>query len=1197
MLVSTGPGGARTGEGLLSLLDGLPEFRSLADAVRKRLDAVLVHGLTAGAAPFVLARLFQDARRAALWVTHDSTRAERVAAELGVWAPGLRAAVLPAMEVLPFEVVAAHDEVGRQRLAVLGRLAAGELDVLVAPAAALVKRGVPGDLLRGLCLRLDDNARIAPHVVAERLVVLGYERTELVERPGDFAVRGGIIDVYPPSDPQPLRIEWFGDEVDSLRRFDVATQRTLARVEYAFVGPAREPALTPEARRRAVVAVRGELERVQERLRAADPEAAARLAERVGHDLESLETGRVFPNMSWYVGYAYPDASTAADLMPPDSICVIDDWPRISEALRQRQDALHEQFSGYLTAGYLLPGQGEAYADPGRVESDLRCFPRVYLTALPRSLPGVQPRALIGFQSRTVPAFRAQWDLLADEVRAWKGGRRRVVIGLPGTERVQRLAELLNQRGAGVDALSGLVEPLPQGRAAAVPLPVREGFELDGAALVVLSDADVAGRPVRRRRRAPVSDATRLREYTELVEGDFVVHVNHGVGRYLGLRTMEVQGVRRDYLVLQYQGGDRVYVPTDQVDLVQKYVGGEGTEPRLSRLGGAEWSRVKERVRKSVRDLAEQLLALYAARSTLRGHAFAPDGPWQREFEDAFPFEETEDQLRATEEIKRDMEASRPMDRLLCGDVGYGKTEVAMRAAFKAVADGKQVAVLVPTTILAQQHYRTFSERFKEFPVTVDVLSRFRTPQQQQRTIAALREGRVDIVIGTHRLVSRDVGFKDLGLLVIDEEHRFGVAQKERIKQLKQNVDVLSMTATPIPRTLHMALTGLRDLSTIETPPEDRHPVQTYVIEYNPAVIRDAIQRELRRGGQVFYVHNRVRSIRIIQERLRRLVPEARIAVAHGQMEEDRLERVMMDFLDGAHDILVCTTIVESGLDIANVNTLIVEAADTMGLAQLYQLRGRVGRSHRVAYAYFTYRRDRVLTEAAEKRLQALKDFTDLGSGFKLALRDMEIRGAGNILGPEQHGFIAAVGFDLYAQLLEEAVQELRGNRPQPRLRPNLDLRWDAFIPDDYIRDARLKVDIYKRVDGARTREELADLRDELIDRFGDPPEPVWNLLLAAEVRITAGGLGVVSMVQNGGFLHVELVSLPRSLLERAGLGNRQRGRQLTMSGGRPLIRIRLEAGRDGLRAALKELMRDLQRVHRAMAGDGRMKATPPVQY
>nr|MBO2507189.1 transcription-repair coupling factor [Bacillota bacterium] len=1182
---------------MLSLLDDLPEFRSLADAVRKRREAVLVHGLTAGAAPFVLARLFQDAGRTVLWVTPDSARAEQVAGELEVWAPGLRVAVLPAAEVMPFETLAAHDEVGLQRLAVLGRLVSGRLDVVVTPAAALADRGAPAQVLRDLCLHLDWNTAVDPGELARRLVALGYQRTDLVERPGDFAVRGGIIDVYPPGDEHPLRIEWFGDEIDSLRRFEVGSQRTVANVEEAFLGPAREPALTPEARARAAAAARRELERVEARLRASNPEAAARLARRVGEDLDALETGRPFPGMARYVAYAYPDAATPAALMPPDSICVVDDWPRVAEALVQHRQAIQDQLSGYLESGVLLPGHGEAYADPARVQADLERLARVYLLALPRSLPGVQPAAVIGFQCRTVPSFRAQWDLLADEVRSWQAGRRRVVFGLPGADRARRLAELLNERGAGVRVLDHLTEAPPQGTAAAVALPVREGFELDGIALVVLSDADVAGRAVRRRRRATVPGGARIRHYMELAEGDYVVHVHHGIGRYLGLRTMEVQGVRRDYLVLQYQGGDRLYVPTDQVDLVQKYVGGEGAEPRLSRLGGAEWARAKERVRKSVRDMAEQLLALYAARQTVPGHAFAPDGPWQREFEDAFPYVETEDQLRATEEIKRDMEAPRPMDRLLCGDVGYGKTEVAMRAAFKAVADGKQVAVLVPTTILAHQHYRTFKERFQDFPVNIDVLSRFRSPREQQEIIAALRQGRIDIIIGTHRLVSRDVGFKDLGLLIIDEEHRFGVAQKERIKQLKQNVDVLSMTATPIPRTLHMAMTGIRDLSVIETPPEGRFPVQTYVVEYNPTIIREAILRELRRGGQVFYVHNRVRSIGIITDRLRRLVPEARIASAHGQMDEERLERVMMDFLDGAFDILVCTTIVESGLDIANVNTLIVEDADRMGLAQLYQLRGRVGRSSRVGYAYFTYQRDRVLTEAAEKRLQALKDFTDLGSGFKLALRDMEIRGAGNILGPEQHGHIAAVGFDLYAQLLEEAVRDLKGERAEPRLRPTIDLRWDAYIPDDYIRDARIKVDIYQRIDAAQSRAELAELRDELMDRFGDLPEAVWNLLITADARIAAGRLGVISITQQAGYLQADMVSLPRVALERAGLDDRSRGRQLIFTGGRPVVRVRLQGGRQELREALKDLLRDLERVHRLLQADGRMKASPPAKY
>ncbi|HOV80861.1 MAG TPA: transcription-repair coupling factor, partial [Bacillota bacterium] len=595
--------------------------------------------------------------------------------------------------------------------------------------------------------------------------------------------------------------------------------------------------------------------------------------------------------------------------------------------------------------------------------------------------------------------------------------------------------------------------------------------------------------------------------FVELKVGDYVVHVNHGIGRYLGVVPLAIGGIRKEYLLVQYAGEDKLYVPVDQVGLIQKYLGGEGDAPRLSRLGGGDWARVKGRVKDAVRDMAGELLALYAARETMKGHSFGPDTVWQREFEDTFPYEETPDQLRATEEVKADMESNKPMDRLLCGDVGYGKTEVALRAAFKAVVDGKQVAVLVPTTILAQQHYNTFQERLAGFPVKVEVLSRFRTLREQRRVVEGLERGTVDIVIGTHRLIQDDVRFKNLGLLVVDEEQRFGVAHKERLKMLRKNVDVLTLSATPIPRTLHMSLAGVRDTSILETPPEDRYPVQTYVVEEDPVLIREAIRRELNRGGQVFFVYNRIMDLERVAMWLQELVPEARIAVAHGQVKDDELEQVMLDFIGRQYDLLVCTTIIENGLDISNVNTLIVKEANMMGLAQLYQLRGRVGRSNRLAYAYFTYRRDRVLGEAAEKRLAAIREFTELGSGFKIAMRDLEIRGAGNILGTEQHGHIAAVGFDLYCRLLEEAVREARGEKAVQPVETSVELPVEAYIPDTYVPDTNQKVELYKRIAGLFSLEELGYLEEELRDRFGALPEPVQNLLAVAKVRIMAAGL------------------------------------------------------------------------------------------
>ncbi|MDD4169641.1 MAG: transcription-repair coupling factor, partial [Desulfotomaculaceae bacterium] len=633
------------------------------------------------------------------------------------------------------------------------------------------------------------------------------------------------------------------------------------------------------------------------------------------------------------------------------------------------------------------------------------------------------------------------------------------------------------------------------------------GFEFPFCRLVVLTEFDIYGQ--RKKLRRERKRYERLTPFVDMKVGDHIVHVNYGIGRYLGVVPLTIGGIQKEYLLVKYAGEDKLYVPVDQVGLIQKYLGSEGESPRLSRLGGGEWTRVKSRVKEAVREMAQDLLALYAARETVQGYAFGPDTVWQKEFEEAFPYEETPDQTRAVEDIKADMERSRPMDRLLCGDVGYGKTEVAMRAAFKAVMEGKQVAILVPTTILAQQHYNTFQQRLARYPVNVDVLSRFRTAREQRQVKLGLELGSIDIVIGTHRLVQEDVRFKDLGLLVIDEEQRFGVAHKERLKYISKNVDVLTLSATPIPRTLHMSLVGLRDTSILETPPKDRYPIQTYVMDEDPVLFREAIRRELGRGGQVFFVYNRVLDMERTAMWLQELVPEASIAIAHGQMKEDDLEQVMLDFLNGKFGVLVCTTIIENGLDISNVNTLLVKEANMMGLSQLYQLKGRVGRSNRLAYAYFTFRKDRVLGEAAEKRLAAIREFTELGSGFKIAMRDLEIRGAGNILGAEQHGHITAVGFDLYCRLLEEAVREAKGEELSQFNDTTIELPIEAYIPDDYISDTNQKVELYKRIAGLAASSALPDLEEELVDRFGDLHEAVQNLLAVAKVKLMAGSLKV----------------------------------------------------------------------------------------
>ncbi|HHY03728.1 MAG TPA: transcription-repair coupling factor, partial [Thermoanaerobacterales bacterium] len=721
------------------------------------------------------------------------------------------------------------------------------------------------------------------------------------------------------------------------------------------------------------------------------------------------------------------------------------------------------------------------------------------------------------FKFQSMTRFYGKLDLLVDEISRLKRKKYRIAILSGNSARGKQLVHALQEKKIMASFTEKVVDEIVPGQVIVMPGTLEQGFEVPEIGFAIISDVEVYGRPSKHkpRQKSPIR-GKKITSHQQLRAGDYVVHITHGIGKYLGVKSLEVGGCIKDYFTISYQGGDKLYVPTDQVDLIQKYIVSGGARPKLNKLGGNDWNKAKSKVQQSVKEMAEELIKLYAARESVKGFSFSKDTPWQKEFEDMFPYEETPDQLVAINDVKKDMESERPMDRLLCGDVGYGKTEVALRGAFKAVMDSKQVAVLVPTTILAEQHYHTFSERFSSFPVRVEVISRFKSVSEQKKIITDLKTGQIDIIIGTHRLLQKDVKFKDLGFLIIDEEQRFGVSHKEKIKRLKKNVDVLTLTATPIPRTLHMAMSGVRDMSIIETPPEDRFPIQTYVVEHNESLIRDAIIRELSRGGQVYYVYNRVETILEEMHKLQKLVPEARMAVAHGQMNEDELEDVMLGFYDHKFDVLVCTTIIETGLDIPNVNTLIITSADKLGLAQLYQLRGRVGRSSRQAFAYLTYRRDKVLSEAAEKRLSAIREFTEFGAGFKIALKDLEIRGAGNLLGAEQHGHMMTVGYDLYCKLLSQAVKELKGEKEEPEVQPVIELNVSAYISDEYIEDMSQKMEIYRRIAAVSSLEEAADLEEEVEDRFGDIPEATRNLINISRLKVLAKKLNISSIIQQG---------------------------------------------------------------------------------
>ena len=1110
--------------GLLAPLKKMNEFAGICRGLDRAQKQQLIFGLSGSQKAYVAAGLIDHRGGPALILMPGENEATNMVDDLHSLLPGKNIMHFPVLQLLPYQVLAAGWEVMSARLRVLEALTAGDPVVVVATPEAFIRRLTPQKVfgVKKIVLSVGERAELAD--LRLRLVEMGYDHSDMVEGHGQFSSRGGILDVFPMTFDSPVRLEFFDDEVDSIRSFDVDTQRSTGMLRRVAITPATELVVDQEVRSGALQRLESEYKSQLKRVtRSGSLEARRWLGEMYQEAAGKIGSGIYFPEMDQFLPFFYPDPVTLADYFPPDSLALLDEPVRWKEVIEVTHKERTETYTDLLAKGKVLPGQYGGYLQFEEAHHSLDRFLTVALSFLPRQPQYINSSQVITFPAKGMHAFLGRMDILTDEVTGWKRGGYAVALLAGSADQARQLLNVM--RDARVDAYytGELSQDIGPGNVAITPGSLSGGFELPNARLAVVTGAEMYGR--QRKSRARHQARGRLEPVTDLKTGDYVVHINHGIGRYLGIEKLEIAGIQKDYLTIKYAGEDKLYVPTDQVGLIQKYLGGEADAPKLSRLGGAEWNRVKGRVKESVREMAKELLALYAARESSRGHAFSQDTVWQKEFEESFPFEETPDQVRAIEEVKKDMERSLSMDRLLCGDVGYGKTEVALRGAFKAVMDGKQVAVLVPTTILAQQHFNTFRERFAPYPISIEMLSRFRTPREQKKILRDLSQGKLDIIIGTHRLVQEDVVFKDLGLVVVDEEQRFGVSHKERLKMIRQNVDVLTLTATPIPRTLHMSLVGVRDTSVLETPPENRFPVQTYVLEEDPSMIREAIYREMARGGQVFFVHNRIQDLDRIAGWLQGLVPDVRLAVAHGQMREDELEQIMIDFIEGESDLLVCTTIIESGLDIPNVNTLIVKDANNMGLSQLYQLRGRVGRSNRIAYAYFTYRRDRILTEVAEKRLAAIKEFTAFGSGYKIALRDLEIRGAGNLLGPEQHGHIDAVGFDLYCRLLEEAVREARGEENSGPLETSIELPVEAYIPGSYVPDSNQKVEIYRRIAAIREEAVLEDLSGELEDRFGDLPQPVQRLIMVARVKTMAGKLRVKNISELSGFFRLQFAS------------------------------------------------------------------------
>ena len=962
----------------------------------------------------------------------------------------------PAKDLLFYQADIRSKELVKARMEVLAALIEKKAAVVVTSIDAFMDCLLPREVIRERVISIGAEDTVDLEELIRKLVWVGYEREAEISGPGQFAVRGGILDVYPLTEELPIRIELWGDEVDSIRTFDVDTQRSVENLSEVFLYPALE--------------------------------------------FPTEEDQRV---------------SFLQYFDPKDTLLYLDEPVRILEKGEGVEKEFIEAGKRRVEAGYEVSNEEMKLYGVSEVVKEMNRYCGVGFFTLPMKAKGFEVRGSYDLQTKSVNPYNRSFELLTQDLKRLKRNGYRVVLLSGSRTRARRLAEDLRDYNLSSYYSDDMEREVQPGEIMTAYGHITEGYEYPLLKFTVIAESDIFGN-VKKKKKRKIYEGRKIQSFSELKPGDYVVHENHGLGIYQGIEKIEVDRVAKDYMKIAYDKGGNLYIPATQLDLIQKYASADAKKPKLNRLGSQDWVKTKTRVRGAVKEIAKDLVELYAARQNQEGFVYGKDTVWQKEFEEMFPFEETEDQLLAIEAVKRDMESSKIMDRLICGDVGYGKTEIAIRAAFKAVQESKQVVYLVPTTILAQQHYHTFQQRMRDFPVRVDLMCRFRTSAQQKKTIEDTKKGLVDIVIGTHRVLSDDLKFKDLGLLIIDEEQRFGVQHKEKIKKLKENVDVLTLTATPIPRTLHMSLIGIRDMSVLEEAPQDRMPIQTYVMEYNDEMVREAIERECARSGQVYYVYNRVEDIAEIAAHIQKLVPDVNVAFAHGQMREQELERIMCDFIDGEIDVLVSTTIIETGLDISNVNTMIIHDADRLGLSQLYQLRGRVGRSNRMAYAFLLYRRDKMLKEIAEKRLAAIREFTDLGSGFKIAMRDLEIRGAGNLLGAQQHGHMEAVGYDLYCKMLNEAVKHLKGEMEEEDYTTTIDLNIDAYIPDTYISNEYQKLDIYKRIAAIESEEEMEDMVEELIDRFGDIPKKVEMLLTVAQLKALAHKVYVTAVEQKG---------------------------------------------------------------------------------
>lgn len=1095
------------------------EFSALKYNIGNAQYPAAVFGLSDSSRSFLINGLFEETEESVFVFANSDIEAKDLYEDLSLYQNNVF--YFPTREVAFYNVYAISGDLRWERLKVIRELLRKTKKIVVTSIEAITANYIPFQTYKDYIIKLTLGDSINIKQITQKLIECGYERMDIVDGKGQFSVRGGILDIYSPISSMPYRIELFGDDIDSIRSFNIDSQRSLDKVNSIELFPAKEMIINAQRLELGIKNMREDLDSLLSTLK--NKKAMVehdKIKSEINFNIETLKETWSFETIDTFLPYFYEETSSFLDYVG-ESLIVIDDVKRCLGKIDSIYFEFEENYKNFLHRGTVLKRQDKLLIQKDSVIENLKNSNVIVMESIPKGINTLQPRSIVNFTQVTLNSYQGKLQLLIDEVRERKRRGYSTLI-LAGTRpRGERLVDTLRDNGIESSYKDVIKEIIP-GEIIITFGTLLKGFDFPEMKLSIISDKDIFGTSkLKKRKSIQAKGIGKIKSFTELKLGDYVVHINHGIGVYKGIVQLEVEGIKRDYLYLSYDKEDNLYVPVEQLEFVQKYIGSEGKTPKINKLGGQEWTKAKNKAKQSINEIAEDIVKLYAVRSSIKGHVYPKDTLWQKQFEDEFPYEETPDQLVAISDIKDDMESGKPMDRLLCGDVGYGKTEVAVRAAFKAIMDGKQVALLVPTTILAEQHYNNLVKRFSDFPVRIDMISRFRTAAQQKATVKALKEGNVDLLIGTHKILQKDVLFKDLGLLIIDEEQRFGVAHKEKIKELKKNIDVLTLTATPIPRTLHMSLVGVRDISVIETPPEDRYPIQTYVIEYNDQLIRDAIMRELGRGGQVYFVYNRVETIKEMYNYLSKLVPEANIAIAHGQMSERELEKIIIDFMNNETNVLISTTIIETGMDISNVNTMIIHDSDKMGLSQLYQLRGRVGRSNRIAYAYFTYKKDKILTEVAEKRLKAIKDFTELGSGFKIALRDLEIRGAGNMLGSAQHGHMATIGYDLYCRMLEEMIKKIKGEVATEQFETTIEIKINAYIPGTYIQDEVQKIEIYKKIAAISSYEDTLDVSEEIEDRYSDIPESVYNLIEIAYLRSLAKSIGISEIKERGNSLHI----------------------------------------------------------------------------